>query len=198
MIKALRAILPVDRESSWDTAVIRLATISGRMITCSMFISNSPGKPISITVVARFSGETISWTGLFTKAPIRNPTAAPRASKTMSKFRRRNPEHDRQHLLLPTATRNLFAMSLESLLLSDAEENTRKKCDHRRLFHFLVYSAATTFIPTTGAGFDDGVRDWKELGRKYRFVNCQVTLYNDGFQGGVRAFGAKCKTHLFV
>lgn len=64
-----------------------------------MFISNSPGNPISIVVVAFFSGTVISWTGLFTRAPIRKPTAAPTARSTMSKFRLITPIKDEQHLL---------------------------------------------------------------------------------------------------
>lgn len=64
-----------------------------------MFISNSPGNPISIVVVAFFSGTVMSWTGLFTRAPIRKPTAAPTARSTMSKFRLITPIKDEQHLL---------------------------------------------------------------------------------------------------
>lgn len=64
-----------------------------------MFISNSPGNPISIVVVAFFSGTVMSWTGLFTRAPIRKPTAAPTARSTISKFRLITPIKDEQHLL---------------------------------------------------------------------------------------------------
>lgn len=123
---------------------MRLATMRGRMITWSMFISSSPGKPINIVVVARFSGAAMSCTGLFIKAPIRKPTAAPTARSTMSKFRLINAINLWQHLLQPLLLlRNLFAISPSPWVASPLQcgkrsLNERKKLNHTRLIILIT------------------------------------------------------------
>ena len=62
-------------------------------------------------------------------------------------------------------------------------------CDAGAVLHQLVGTA------TTG-GFDDGVPDRKQLGRRPRSVDCQVTLRNNGFSG--RRSELKCKTQFLV
>lgn len=85
-----------------------------------MFMSNSPGKPINMVVVAFFSGFSIPWTVPLISAPIRKPTAAPMARSTTSRFLLIIPPNDLQQRLqalfeLPKVVAILLSLSCVSL-----------------------------------------------------------------------------------